>query len=223
MELALERLQREAAALPDDAQAELAASLIQSMNSGARGLLTSLLGAAVTPLVEPILEAGPEVYRRLSTLKSDGAISERTYVKAGMAWSTIVLEAEKPLPPAEVSVGDAGSVRLSWEQGSHRFGVEVFPEEHPNELFYENVSSHESWRQSVRPGEPLPRAAQAHIRLLRIPPRRGGALTGLAEGSEGSLFGAARPFIRRTPGADEDWDDAVARSMAADYEFANDH
>jgi excisionase family DNA binding protein len=32
-----------------------------------------------------------------------------------------------------------------------------------------------------------------------------------------SLFGAARPFIRRVPAADEDWDEAVARSIAADY------
>lgn len=46
-----------------------------------------------------------------------------------------------------------------------------------------------------------------HVRIYFIPPEH-----------NRSLFGAARPFIRRWPAPDEDWDEAVERAVAEEYE-----
>lgn len=64
----------------------------------------------------------------------------------------------------------------------------------------------------------------SEIRAEYLPmlyPQHRVSLTNLGGRSEPlpSLFGAARPFIRRNPGPDENWDDAISRSIADDYEL----
>jgi hypothetical protein len=166
MEATLERIERESAALPPDAQAELVASLVKGMGEGARSLLTSLLGAALAPILKPILEAGPGVYAYLGRLQRDAVITEATFMKAGMAWSSIVLTTRKPLPPADVAPGDDGSVLISWDRDEHHLEIEVFPGDGPNELFYGNRATDETWSCDLDRANSLPRAAQAKIKLL---------------------------------------------------------
>jgi bifunctional DNA-binding transcriptional regulator/antitoxin component of YhaV-PrlF toxin-antitoxin module len=45
-----------------------------------------------------------------------------------------------------------------------------------------------------------------HVKIYFIPPEH-----------NRSLRGAAKPFIRREPAPDEDWDDAIADAIAEEY------
>lgn len=217
MEATLERIEKEAISLPAEARAELVAALLKSLGEGAPSRFTSFIDAAVTPILKPILEAGPAVYGRLFELKTSGLISEETCLKAGMAWASIILDAGTGLPPAEVTPGENGSVLIKWEREERHLRIQVRPAESPTELFYESGAGGETWSHSWAPGAPLPPSAQARIRFLGASSGKnsGEALSMAVPGK--SLFGAARPFITRTPPADEDWDEAVARSIASEY------
>ena len=46
-----------------------------------------------------------------------------------------------------------------------------------------------------------------HVQIYFIPPEH-----------EESLLGAARPFIRRQPGPDEDWDEAIAEAAVEEFQ-----
>ena len=56
-------------------------------------------------------------------------------------------------------------------------------------------------------------------RRWRVPADALGNSGGMAQAArhERSLFGAARPFFRRIPPADADWDDLIAEAVAEDY------
>jgi hypothetical protein len=59
----------------------------------------------------------------------------------------------------------------------------------------------------VQPGwQILQVLADGHVRLYFVPPEH-----------KESLLGAARPFIRRYPATDEDWDAAVAEDAAIEF------
>jgi bifunctional DNA-binding transcriptional regulator/antitoxin component of YhaV-PrlF toxin-antitoxin module len=62
-------------------------------------------------------------------------------------------------------------------------------------------------RLGIQPGwKAVQIPCEDHVRIYFIPPphRR-------------SLLGAARPFIRRWPAPDEDWDEAIAEGIAEDF------
>jgi bifunctional DNA-binding transcriptional regulator/antitoxin component of YhaV-PrlF toxin-antitoxin module len=62
-------------------------------------------------------------------------------------------------------------------------------------------------RLGVEPGwQAVQLLVDNHVEIYFIPPPH-----------NRSLLGAAKPFIRRYPNPDEDWDEAVAQSMAEDY------
>lgn len=169
MEATLDRIEREAAALPVDAQAELVASLLKGAEKGAQGLLASIMGAVLSPILKPLLEAGPSVYVYLFKLKNEGVISEQTYMKAALAWGSIILASRRALPPADVAPGDDGSVLISWDREEHHLEVEVFPGDGPNELLYGNRLTNEVWSCELPATEALPRVARSKINLLTIP------------------------------------------------------
>jgi len=66
-------------------------------------------------------------------------------------------------------------------------------------------------RLGVQPGY---RAVQiisgSHVELHFVPPRH-----------NRSLLGAAKPFIRRTPVPEEQWDDVIAQAVAEEFQRAN--
>jgi len=60
----------------------------------------------------------------------------------------------------------------------------------------------------VQPGwQALQVAVDNHVQIYFIPPEH-----------EESLLGAARPFIRRQPGPDEDWDEAIAEAAVEEFQ-----
>jgi AbrB family looped-hinge helix DNA binding protein len=62
-------------------------------------------------------------------------------------------------------------------------------------------------RLGVEPGwQTVQLLVDNHVEIYFIPPPH-----------NRSLFGAAKPFIRRYPAPDEDWDEAVAQAAAEDY------
>jgi bifunctional DNA-binding transcriptional regulator/antitoxin component of YhaV-PrlF toxin-antitoxin module len=62
-------------------------------------------------------------------------------------------------------------------------------------------------RLGVQPGwQALQVLADNHVRIYFLPPEH-----------NRSLRGAAKPFIRRSPPADEEWDDVVAQAIADDF------
>jgi AbrB family looped-hinge helix DNA binding protein len=59
----------------------------------------------------------------------------------------------------------------------------------------------------IKPGwQALQLVVKNHLRIYFLPPE-----------DEESLCGAARPFIRRYPTLDEDWDEAAAEDAAAEF------
>jgi bifunctional DNA-binding transcriptional regulator/antitoxin component of YhaV-PrlF toxin-antitoxin module len=59
----------------------------------------------------------------------------------------------------------------------------------------------------VQPGwQALQVVVDNHVQIYFLPPEH-----------EESLLGAARPFIRRRPAPDEDWDEAVAEAAVEDF------
>ena len=63
-------------------------------------------------------------------------------------------------------------------------------------------------RLGVRPGyRALQILSGNHVEIHFVPPRH-----------RRSLLGAARPFIRRRPVSEEQWDDAVAQAIAEEFQ-----
>jgi len=59
----------------------------------------------------------------------------------------------------------------------------------------------------VQPGwQALQVLVDNHVRIYFIPPEH-----------NRSLRGAAKPFIRRIPAADEEWDEAIAQAIVDDF------
>jgi AbrB family looped-hinge helix DNA binding protein len=63
-------------------------------------------------------------------------------------------------------------------------------------------------RLGIQPGwKAIQMVSDDHVRIYFIPPEH-----------NRSLRGAAKPFIRRWPGPDEDWDDAIEKAAAEDFQ-----
>lgn len=166
MEATLDRIERESALLPPTEQAELAASLVRRLGDGAGSLFTSLLATALGPVLRPWLEASAPILAYLLRLRKEGVITEETYMKAGMAWNSIAFGVRGPLPPADVAAGDDGSILFTWDRAEHHLEIEVFPGDAPNEVFYGNRFTDETWSCDLRTLDPLPAAAVKRVKRL---------------------------------------------------------